>query len=205
MLKLYWAPRTRAFRILWLLEEAGLPYELELVDIRAGAQDTQAFRRINPMGKVPALADGDAHVSESGAICAYVAEKAPHLAPPVGDPLRARYLTLLFFSSGCVEAAYVQRMAGVNLPKVSAGWGSFDLVMDVIDQSLANGPWLLGDRFSAADAMLGLDLWYGIHLLKAVEPTPRMADYVARLAARPAFQRAEAIEAETLAAVPAAG
>ena len=77
--------------------------------------------------------------------------------------------------------------------------------MDVIDQSLANGPWLLGDRFSAADAMLGLDLWYGIHLLKAVEPTPRMADYVARLAARPAFRRAEAIEAETLAAAPAAG
>jgi len=196
MLKLHWAPRTRAFRILWLLEETGLPYELDLVDIRTGAQEAEAFRRINPMGKVPALSDGDIHVHESGAICAYLAEKAPHLAPPVGDPLRGRYLSLLFFSAACVEAAYVQKMAGVNLPKASAGWGSFDLVMEVIDAALAEGPWLLGERFSAADAMLGLDLWYGIQLLKVVQPTPRMADYVARLAARPAFARAEAIAAE---------
>lgn len=206
MLTLHWAPHTRAFRILWLLEESGLPYELDLVDIRAGAQDTAAYRRINPMGKVPALSDGAVHVHESGAICAYLAEQAPHLAPPVGDALRGRYLSLLFFSAACVEAAYVQKMAGVNLPKVSAGWGSFDLVMQVIDEALAEGPWLLGERFTAADAMLGLDLWYGIKLLKVVAPTERMAAYVARLAARPAFQRAEAIEAERLAAAaPAVG
>lgn len=205
-MKLYWAPHTRAFRILWLMEEAGAPYEREVVDIRTGAQDDPAFRRINPMGKVPALSDGDAHLAESGAICAYVAEQVPAagLAPPVGDPLRARYLYWMFFSAGCMEPAFLQKLKGIELPKVSAGWGSFDLVMEVVEEALKDGPYLLGEAFSAADIMLAMDLWYAITLLKVVTPTPRVAAYVARCTGRPAFHRAEAIEAAELAARAAA-
>ncbi len=197
MIKLYWAPQTRAFRVLFLLEESGLPYELVPVDIRNGAQDAPAFRAINPMGKVPALVDGDVPIHESGAICAYVADHpgAAGLAPAIGDPDRGRYLTWMFFSAACMETSFLQRMTGLALPKSTAGWGSFDLVMDVVDRAVQPGPYLLGERFSAADAMLGLDLWYGIHLLKVVQPTPAVAAYVERLMARPAFRRAEEIEA----------
>ncbi len=87
-LKLYWAPRSRSFRILWLLEEIGVPYEKILVDIHKGEQSTAEYKAINPMAKVPALADGDARVAESGAICAYLADKFPgaRLAPPGRPP-----------------------------------------------------------------------------------------------------------------------
>ena len=101
MMKLYWAPQTRAFRAVWMLEEAGRPYERVLIDIRNGAQSTPAFQVVNPMMKVPALADGAAMVAESAAICAYVAERVPeaNLAPPPGDPSRGRYLHWLFFAA----------------------------------------------------------------------------------------------------------
>jgi glutathione S-transferase len=83
-MKLYWCLQTRSFRALWLMEEAGRPYERVLVDIRKGDQDKPAYRAINPMGKVPALADSEAKLAESAALCAYVAEHVPEagLAPP---------------------------------------------------------------------------------------------------------------------------
>ena len=77
MMRLYWSPRTRSLRALWMLEEAGVPYERVLVDIQKGGQNDPAFRRINPMGKVPAFEDGSAQLAESAAICAYIAERCP--------------------------------------------------------------------------------------------------------------------------------
>lgn len=199
-MKLFWCPQTRSFRALWLMEEAGAPYERVKVDIRKGEQNAPWFRAINPMGKVPALADGEAKVAESAALCAYVAERCPgaNLAPLLGDPARGRYLHWLFFAAGCIEAAYTQKFTNLAVPggEVSAGWGSFDKVMDVLEQAVQPGPWLLGERFSAADVMIGADLHFGLTLLKIVPPKPAFAAYVARCAARPAFQRAQAIEAE---------
>ncbi|MEP9376325.1 glutathione S-transferase family protein [Aquabacter sp. CN5-332] len=201
-MKLYWAPHTRAFRTLWMMEEAGIPYERELVDINDGSLQTERYRAINPMMKVPALEHGEAKMAESGAICAYVADLAPeaNLAPPIGDPARGRYLHWMFFDAACLEAAFVERMAKVEIPSRAAGWGSFDRVMDVVENLISPGPWVLGDRFSAADVMLGSDIWYGIELLKVIKDHPILEDYSARCVARPAFQRAEAIEAEALAA-----
>src|SRR6185312_7973901 len=77
MMQLYCAPRTRSFTALWLMEETGLPYQRVLTDISAGAQKTPEYLAINPMGKVPALRDGDATLAEAAAICAYVAERCP--------------------------------------------------------------------------------------------------------------------------------
>jgi glutathione S-transferase len=88
MMKLYWSPRSRSFSTLWLMEETGQPYERVLTDISTGAQKTVEYLAINPMGKVPALQDGEATMAEAAAICAYVAERYPqaNLAPPLGDP-----------------------------------------------------------------------------------------------------------------------
>jgi glutathione S-transferase len=142
MMKLYWAPRTRSFSALWLMEETGQPYERVLTDLSTGAQRTPEYLAINPMGKVPALQDGDATLAEAAAICAYVAERYPEakLAPPLDDPLRAKYLYWLFFAPGCIEPAMVQVATKVEMPSVAAGWGEASRVFDVLDQALERGP-----------------------------------------------------------------
>ena len=192
MMKLYWAPHTRSLRALWVLEESGLPYERKLIDIRAGEQNDPAFKAINPMAKVPALEDGAARLAESAAICAYVAEKsAPGLlAPALGAPERGRYLHWLFFASGCIEAAFAQKFAKFDLPTSSAGWGDADRVFNVIEDAVAKGPWLLGERFSAADVMVGCDMFFAVNMFKLISGMPAIDAYIARCLARPAFQRA---------------
>ena len=197
MMTLYWAPRTRSLRALWVLEEAGAPYQRVRLDLSAGAQKSAEFRAINPMAKVPALTDGTVAIAESGAICAYVAEAHPGggLAPPVGDPARASYLRWLFFSPGCVEQAFLMKSANVSVRQEAAGFGDFDRVFDVLEAAVATGPWLLGERFSAADVMIGLDLHFGIDIFKLVPSRPVLRAYVDRCLARPALQRATAIEA----------
>lgn len=196
MMKLYWAPHTRSLRALWALEESGLAYERKLIDIRAGAQNDPAFKAINPMAKVPALEDGEARLAESAAICAYVAEKAAPglLAPPVGAAERGRYLHWLFFASGCIEAAFAQKFAKFELPPGSAGWGDADRVFNVIEAAVAKGPWLLGERFSAADVMVGCDMFFAVNMFKLISGMPAIDAYIARCLTRPAFQTALKID-----------
>ncbi len=196
MIKLYWAPRTRALRALWILEEAGAPYERVRLDLAAGDQKSAEFRAINPMAKVPALTDGPVAVAESGALCAYVAEAFPAagLAPPLGDPARGRYLQWLFFSPGCIEPAFLTKSANVSVNPQMASFGEFDRVFDVLEAAVRPGPWLLGERFTAADVMIGLDLHFGIDIFKLVPTRPALRAYVDGCLARPALQRAKAIE-----------
>jgi glutathione S-transferase len=197
MMQLYWSPRSRSFTALWLMEETGRPYERVLTNIATGGQRKPEYLAINPMGKVPALRDGEATLAEAAAICAYVAERYPDakLAPSVGDPLRAKYLYWLFFSPGCIEPAMVQIATKIEMNPVAAGWGDAQRVFDVLDAALAKGPWLLGDNFSAADVVVGSALNFSVRLFKMVPPRPSFEAYLARCVARPAFQRAETIAA----------
>jgi glutathione S-transferase len=197
MMKLYWSPRTRSFSALWLMEETGQVYERVLVDISRGAQKRSEYLAINPMGKVPALQDGEATLAEAAAICAYVAERYPDakLAPPPGDPLRAKYLYWLFFGPGCVEPAMVQVATKVEMNPVAAGWGDAQRVFDVLDVALAKGPWILGESFSAADIVIGSGLNFAVRLFKMVPARPSFDRYIDACAARPAFQRASALAA----------
>jgi glutathione S-transferase len=197
MMKLYWAPRSRSFTALWLMEEAGKPYERVLTDITSGGQKTPEYLAINPMGKVPALQDGAATLAEAAAICAYVAERCPEaqLAPALGDPLRAKYLYWLFFAPGCIEPAMVQVATKIEMNSVAAGWGDAQRVYDVLDKALEKGPWILGEKFSAADVAIGSALNFSVRLFKMVPSRPSFDAYLARCMARPAFQRAEKIAA----------
>ena len=197
MMKLYWSPRSRSFSSLWLMEETGQPYERVLTDISKGDQKKPEYLAINPMAKVPALRDGDATLAEAAAICAYVVERYPEarLAPPPGDIRRAKYLYWLFFSPGCIEPAIVQLATKIEMNPVAAGWGEAQRVFDVLDAALSKGPWLLGDSFSAADVMIGSGLNYAVRLFKMVPARPSFDAYIARCAARPAFQRAEKLAA----------
>ena len=197
MMKLYWSPRTRSFSSLWLMEETGERYERVLIDVFKGAQKTPEYLASNPMGKVPALQDGEATLAEAAAICAYVAERYPQsrLAPPLGDSLRAKYLDWLFLAPGCIEPAMVQLATKVEMNPVAAGWGDAQRVFDVLDAALQKGPWILGDSFSAADVAIGSGLNFAVRLFKMVPSRPSFERYIDRCAARPAFQRASAIAA----------
>ena len=179
------------------MEETGQPYERVLIDITKGAQKSADYLKINPMGKVPALADGDATLAESAAICAYVAERYPdaRLAPPVGDVRRAKYLQWLFFAPSCIEPAILQAHTKLEIPAMSAAWGSTTQTFDVLDQALAKGPWLLGENFSAADVAIGAGMNFAIRLFKMIPTRPNFDRYLDACAARPAFQRAEKIAA----------
>jgi glutathione S-transferase len=197
MMKLYWSPRSRSFSALWLMEETGQPYERVLTDISTGAQKTPEFLAINPMGKVPALKDGDVTIAEASAICAYVAERYPEakLAPPVGDPRRAKYLQWLFFSPGCIEPALIQVFTKIDVPTSTAAWGSATQVFNVLDATLEKGPFLLGDMFSAADIMIGSGLNFATRLFKMVPSRPSFDRYLDACSARPTFQRATELAA----------
>jgi len=196
-MKLYWSPRSRSFTTLWLMEETGQPYERVLTDISTGANKTPEYLAINPMGKVPALVDGDVAMAEAAAICAYVADRYPQskLAPALDDPRRAKYLQWLFFAPGCIEPSILQAYLKLEVPTGSAAWGSTTQTFDVLDQALETGPWLLGNDFTAADVAIGAGMNYAIRMFKMVPTRPNFDRYLDACAARPAFQTAAKLAA----------
>lgn len=197
-MKLYWCPQTRALRISWLLEEAGIPFERVKVDIRdAAAKADPAFRAISPLGKVPALEDGPARLTDSGAIALYVTDQYPQakLGPPVGDPQRAAFLQWVTFNNSMLEPAMVEKFQKFAPNPVAHGYGSYDAVLQTFRDGIANsgGDWILGSRFTAADVLLGTAANWFIQF--GLEPNDELLKaYVARCAARPAYQRAMALE-----------
>ena len=196
IVKLYWSAGSRAVRAVWMLEEAGLPYEKVVVDLGSPERSPELLAA-SPMGKVPALEDGAVRMWESAAICMYVADRyaAGRLAPTAHDPDRGPYLQWMFFCPGSVEPASAEREAGrLNVPRVN-GWGDFDKMIDSWERGLAGGPWMLGDRFSAADVVLGSSAV----AMRNAGTLPRSAvldTYADRCLARKAYRRALAAEDE---------
>jgi glutathione S-transferase len=192
-LTLYYHPYSRAAGSLWALEEAGVPYELKVVDILKGAQKQPALLALNPMGKLPTLVDGDVVVTEAAAIALYLADRyAPgRLAPALDDPKRGTYLRWSFFAPSVIEPAVMAKGAGWEVKEVSAGWGNHAAMLAAAESAIAQRPFLLGTDFSMADVVFGGLLRFLI-AFKQVEPAPTFTTYVQRLDARPAFQRAEA-------------
>jgi len=195
-MKLYWCPKTRAVRAVWMLEELGVRYDRVLIDIRNAADKANpAFRAVSPMGKVPALEDGATRLWDSGAICAYLADKYPEtgLAPPIGSPDRGAYLQWLLYTNSVIEPAMAEKFTSAQPSAVAHGWGSFPLMLEVLRDGLARGPWVLGERFSAADVLLGTSCNF-MRQFKILENEPGLFAYVDRCTARPAFQRATALD-----------
>lgn len=201
---LYFAPRSRALTALWLLEELGVPYTREDFLLATGRHKQPDFLALNPMGKVPLVVDDGVAVAELGAIAIFLADKhrTTVLAPALDDPKRADFLRWCFFSSGVMEPAFGEKFFKWSVPASSVAWGSFDGMMAALAQGLTPGPYLLGETFSAADVLVGSTTRFGQNfgILPKEGPT---ADYVARLNARPALQRALQIESEVFAKLSA--
>ncbi|RQS63421.1 glutathione S-transferase family protein [Burkholderia sp. Bp8963] len=194
---LYHAPRSRSASARMLLEELNANYELHAFDLRSGEHRKPDYLGINPMGKVPALRHGDAVITEQAAVHLYAAELYPEagLAPAVGDSLRGSYLRWMVFYGSCFEPAVVDR--SMNRPPAAysaSPYGDFDTVINTICAQLDKGPYLLGERFTAADVLWGAALNWTT-MFKLVPETPVVRAYIDRILARPAIQRAQAADA----------
>ncbi|MFO1084890.1 MAG: glutathione S-transferase family protein [Reyranellaceae bacterium] len=190
----YHNPRSRSQMVHWMLEEAAAPYRIVPIDFEKGEHKTPSFLALNPMGKLPTIVHRGVVVTETAAIIAYIADTFPAagLAPSPGEALRGAYYRWLFFGAGCFEPALLDRM--MNRPEVerksAVGWGSYDEVLAALEAALSTGPWLLGDRFSAADIYVGSEIRFAMMFgAPGLKGEKVFDDYVARLSARPAARR----------------
>jgi glutathione S-transferase len=202
-LTLYHIAPSRSSIVHWMLEEVGEPYDVHLLSMKRGENRAPEYLAVNPMGKVPALRHGDVVITEAAAICTYLADEFPRagLNVPVGDPRRGTYLKWLFFGPSCIEPAimdhaYPRKEAA---PRPALGYGEYDTVVEVVAKAVAKGPYLLGEQFTAADVVIGSGLRWGT-MFKLLPERPEFSAYMARLAQRPALQRAEAKDKELAAA-----
>lgn len=201
---LFHSPNTRSSGALALLEELGMPYELHVLDMTAGEQRQASYLAVNPMGKVPAIRHGEAIVTEQGAVYIYLADLWPQagLAPPIGDPLRGPYLRWLVFYGSSFEPAMVDRALKREPGQASTmPYGDVDTTVATLRGQLSKGPWILGERFTAADVLWGTALTWmtAFGLLPAEEP---FGSYVARWNERPSVARVREIDTKLAAARP---
>src|SRR5437868_7693362 len=203
---LFHSPNTRSSGALTLLEELGAPYELRVLNMKAGEQRRPEYLAINPMGKVPALKHGDALVTEQVAIFLYLADLFPEarLAPPLGDPLRGPYLRWMVFYAACFEPAVIDSATQREpAPQPMSHYGDFETMLRTLTDQLAKGPYLLGERFTAADVLWGGALTWTT-MFKLVPELPVITAYIGRCGARPSVAKAKAKDAELAAAHEAA-
>jgi glutathione S-transferase len=157
---------------------------------------TPPYSDLNPMGKVPTLVHGGRAITECAAIIAYLAEAFPQagLIPPPAQ--RQDYYRWMFFAAGPYEAAFTNKMLGVNVTPEQAravGYGSYDLVMDTLATAVGKKPYIAGDSFSAADVYVGSQIGYGLQF-KMIPERAEFVEYFNRIKDRPARVRATAID-----------
>lgn len=199
---LYHNPKSRSASARVLLEAVGVPYTVRYIDFAKGDNRTPEFLALNPLGKLPTLVHGAAVITEQIAITLYLADRFPAagLAPALDDPRRGPYLRWLAFYAACFEPALVDR--AYQRPAIepsAAPYRDYDTMLATLVAQLERGPYLLGETLTAADLLWGTALqWttgFGI-----VPKLPPILAYIERVAAHPAVQRAQALDAELLAA-----
>ena len=191
-MKLYWAPQTRSTRALWMLEETGVSYERELVEIQdPERRNTAEFIDASPMGKVPALVDGETRMSESAAICLYLADRYSMgtLAPAIDDPARGKFLYWLMYTPAIIEPAMSEKFHGVQTNRYRSGWGDFALMIETLEKGIDGKDWILGTAFTAADVMLGSSVVF-MRMFDMLPASDALSGYADRCLSRPAYQRA---------------
>jgi glutathione S-transferase len=192
---IYRALASRAFPVLWCLEELGLDYRSEIISLKDWRRP-EALLRLAPSGKVPALVDGDVVVSEAPACCLYLADRygAGGLAPRLEEADRGPYLKWMIWSTAVLEPARELQLTTITPPPNDwgVGWPAWEKVLDELSAAVSDRDWLLGDRFSAADVMVGAVMSIGL-FCGMIPKLPALVAYDERLSARPANQRAGAL------------
>jgi glutathione S-transferase len=197
VITLFHRAKTRSTRFIFLLEELEAPYEIRSVTTRTRDGGDVDPANPHPHGKVPAISDDGAIVFESPAIALYLTDKFPRnrLGPLVGEPGRAAYLSWLSYYTGVLEPAFMSKFMKVEVPRGTAGWVAVEEAMPAVLKLLTAGPYILGERFSAADVLYGTT--FAMFAQSPMLPkSPVIEDYVRRIVTRPAFARAQAREAQ---------
>ena len=194
---LYTNPMSRGRTVRWMLEELGVPYETRLLDYGTTMKAAD-YLAINPMGKVPAIVHDGHVVTETGAICMYLADAFPQagLAPAMGTAERAAYCRWMFFAAGPVEAAASNTALGFQVPperKRMTGYGSLEDVLNAIDGHLSKSTYFAGDTFTAADVYAGGSVAFMVQF-GLFDKRPSFMDYIARIKDRPAAKRAREMD-----------
>ena len=197
----YTNPQSRGRIVHWLLEELAEPYDTEWIDYGEQMKGAE-YLAVNPMGKVPAIKHRGAVVTETPAICTYLAVSYPDkdLIPAHGDPALADFYRWMFFAAGPAEMAVTTRSMGWELAEDkqrSVGFGSHGDTMDALELALGKGPYVCGENFTAVDVYLGSALIWGM-MFGTMEKRPAFEKYTADLAARPASQRANQINEDRI-------
>ena len=196
MITLFHRPKTRSTRFIFLLEELEAPYEIRLVTTRTREGGEVDPANPHPHGKVPAISDDGVIVFESPAIALYLTDKFTdkRLGPLVGERDRGAYLSWLCYYTGVLEPAIMSKFMKVDVPRSTAGWVAIEEAMSALTILLTGGPYILGERFSAADVLYGTT--FAMFAQSPMIPkSPAITDYVQRVVTRPAFIRAQAREA----------
>ncbi len=194
-LTLYSNPMSRGRIARWMMEEVGAPYDIQMLPFGA-TMHSDSYRGLNPMAKVPVLVHDGRIVTECAAICAYMADAFPDagLAPDPQD--RADYYRWLFFAAGPLEHAVTNKSLGVDVPedrRGMVGYGTYDRTMQALETMLNGRTHITGDSFSAADVYVGSQVVWGLGF-QSIPATPALEAYRDRLTARPAYQRAKALD-----------
>lgn len=194
-LTFYTHPQSRGRIVRWMLEEVKAPYHTEVLEY-GESMKAPDYLAINPMGKVPALVDGDRVVTECAAICAYLADRFPAagLAPPADQ--RADYYRWLFFAAGPLEQAITDRFLGAEPTaeqEMMAGYGNYARVMDTLEKAVDHDGYIAGPAFTAADLYVGCHLGWGMQF-GTIEKRPAFEAYWARISDRPAHHRANELD-----------
>lgn len=192
----YTNPDSRARIIRRMLEEVGAPYTTKVLNYK-GEMKTPEYLKVNPLGKVPTIQHGDLVVTETAAICAYLADQFPekNLAPPLDSPERGTYYRWLFFGAGPVEMATTAKACGWNLEEnpQMVGSGTHEEVMKALELAITKGPYICGEQFTAADVYVGSHISWGMQF-KTLEERDSFKRYVKRIDERAAIQRADALD-----------
>ncbi|WEX07099.1 glutathione S-transferase family protein [Chelativorans sp. AA-79] len=205
MLKFYHAPWSRSSAVFWLIEELGVDYEMELVDIRGEGGAPEEYRAVQPNKKVPAIEHEGKVVTERAAIAIYLGDAFPRtgLAPAIGDPDRAAYLSMLVYHDAVFDPAICGHVHGLSYVSNDYPFGLYDDLVANLEHRLSEKPYAAGDRFTIADVILGSGMNYTMNVLKGLPQKPAFEDYVARVTDRPAYKRSAEKDAALAAKVPA--
>lgn len=194
MITLFHHPKTRSSRFIFLLEELDASYTIRQVGVRR-ADGTGAVDPANPHphGKVPAISDDGVVVYESPAIALYLTDKFPKngIGPVVGDAKRGAYLSWLAWYGDVLEPAFMSKFMNTPVPRGTAGWVPVEEAMEYVIKTLTASPYLLGEKFSAADVLYGTTFaMFGASPM--MPKSPAIEAYVKRCLDRPAYARAQA-------------
>ena len=197
-------PQSRGRIVRWMLEEVGKPYETEIIGY--DQMKSERYLAVNPMGKVPAIKHRDHVVTESAAICAYLADVFPEEGLGPRDDEKADYYRWLFYAAGPVEQAVTNHYAKFDPSPEQVrmfGYGTYDTVVAVLDELFSLRDYVCGDRFTAADVYVGSAILWGTQF-GTLPQRDSFTRYGDRLKAREPFQRAWAKDDEAVAQMQAA-